>query len=140
MPASPADVAHVRAAFEEFNARFAELDGPALDDYFARIYDDDAVLENVDSFPLPARYQGLAGYHQWFEETYSPYEGVSWKIDDVRAAGERVLALVRVSGRPKGDTMLLEVAVGCLYDMKGGRISHARVYLGHERALAAADQ
>jgi hypothetical protein len=123
----------------EFNARLKELRDGGLEAYHARYYAPDAVLENVDSFPMPARYEGAAGYRTWFDESYGPYEDVRWVIDDVRAAGERVLALVRVSGRPQGDPTVLEVRVACLYDMAPGpRIARVRVYLGYERGLAAA--
>ena len=138
MPAGPGDCEHIRRAFEEFNARLEELRDGGLEAYFERYYAPDAALENVDSFPMPARYEGADGYRRWFDESYGPYEDIRWTIEDVRPAGERVLALVQVSGRPKGDPTVLEVKVGCLYDMAPGpRIARVRVFLGFERALAA---
>jgi hypothetical protein len=46
--------------------------------------------------------------------------------------------LVRVSGRPADDPVVLEVALGITYEMRDGRIGYVRVHVGHERALDSA--
>jgi SnoaL-like domain len=92
----------------------------------------------VDNFPAPGRYEGFAGYEEWFGQSYGDYRDVTWRIEGVEAVGDRVLALVRVSGKPADDDTVLEIALGITYEMRGGRIGHARVYLGHERARDAA--
>ena len=51
---------------------------------------------------------------------------------------DRVLALVRVSGKPPDDDVRLEIALGITYELRDGKIAHVRVYLGHERARDAA--
>jgi hypothetical protein len=43
-----------------------------------------------------------------------------------------------VSGRPRGEAIVLEVQLGVAYTVRAGRIAHVRVYLSHERALEAA--
>ena len=136
MLVTDADVEHVREAFRVFNER--RLEGFTPDDltaYFQRYYDDAAVIENSDSFPLPARYEGLTGYHRWYEESYAPYEAVQWEIIGIEPVGERVVTRAWVRGRPVGEDVELEVQLGLTYEMRDGRIGHVRVYLSHERAL-----
>lgn len=138
MPVSESDLAHVRRAFVEFNERYDRLRGGGLADYHAEFYAPDSVIEHVDSFPTPGRYEGFAGYEEWFGQSYGNYRDVTWRIVDVEAVGERVLALVRVSGKPPDDDTELEIALGITYEMRDGRIGHVRVYVGHERARDAA--
>ena len=56
----------------------------------------------------------------------------------VEPVADRVVALARVSGRPKGEETRLEIQIGVTYELRGGRIWRVRLYLGHERALQAA--
>lgn len=92
----------------------------------------------MDSFPAPGRYEGFAGYQEWFGQSYGTYRDVTWRIVGIEPAGERVLALVRVSGKPAEEDVELEVALGITYELRDGRIAYVRVYLGHERAHDAA--
>jgi hypothetical protein len=138
VPVSDSDLAHVRRAFVEFNERYDSLRDGGLECYHAEFYAPDSVIEHVDNFPAPGRYEGFAGYEEWFGQSYGDYRDVTWRIDGVEAVGDRVLALVRVSGKPADDDTVLEIALGITYEMRGGRIGHVRVYLGHERARDAA--
>jgi ketosteroid isomerase-like protein len=138
MPVSENDVAHVVRAFRETNRRFEGFDTGGLEDYFDEFYDPDAVIDHVDGFPMPGRFEGLAGYRQWFGDSYGPYEDIVWRIDTVHAEGDRVLALLTITGRPRGEELELTVQVGNTYEMRDGRIAHVRVYVGHERAVEAA--
>jgi ketosteroid isomerase-like protein len=138
VPVSDSDLAHVRRAFVEFNERYDSLRDGGLESYHAEFYAPDAVIEHVDSFPAPGRYEGFAGYEEWFGQSYGDYRDVTWRVEGVEAVGDCVLALVRVSGKPADDDTVLEIALGITYEMRGGRIGHVRVYLGHERARDAA--
>ena len=86
MPVTDADVAHVRDAYLEFNERRATFSADDLTAYFRRFYDDEAVIENVEGFPLATSYEGLDGYHRWYEESYSPYEDVAGRSSATRSA------------------------------------------------------
>jgi ketosteroid isomerase-like protein len=127
------DVALVRRAFEEFHVSSDELEG-----YFDRFFVPDGVVEFVDGFPLPGRYVGLDGYRRWFEESYGPYEDVQRRLDSITPEGERVVALLTVTGRQPGDDVELSVQMGNTYELEDGRIRHLRIYVGHDRALEAA--
>lgn len=52
----------------------------------------------------------LAGHQEWFGDSYGSYRDVTWDI---------------------------EVALGITYELRGGRIGHVRVYVGHDRARDA---
>ncbi|HEX4733684.1 MAG TPA: nuclear transport factor 2 family protein [Thermoleophilaceae bacterium] len=138
MPVTDSDLAHVQRAFVEFNERYDALRDGGAAAYHAEFYAPDSVIEHVDSFPSAGRYEGLDGYLEWFGDSYGEYRDVTWEILDLEAVGDRVLALVRVSGKPPDDDVRLEVALGITYEMRAGKIGHVRVYVGHERARDAA--
>ena len=128
-----ADVDHVREAVVAFDVQEG-----SLEDYYARFWAPDGVIDFVDGFPISGTYHGLDGFKQWFADSYAPYEGVVRRLDSLEAIGERVVSLLTVSGRPKGQDIDLEVQVGNTYEVADGRITHLRVYVGHERARQAA--
>jgi ketosteroid isomerase-like protein len=127
------DVAFVLRAFQEFDVREGSLEA-----YFARFYAPDGVVEFVDGFPISGRYEGIAGYRRWFADSYAPYEDIERRLDSITVEGDRVVALVTITGRPKDDDLELEVQLGNTYELVDGRIKHLRIYVGHERALEAA--
>jgi ketosteroid isomerase-like protein len=137
MAVSDADVEHVRRAFEEFDIE--ALRGGGLKAYFERFYDDAAVVEHAEGFPVPAaRHMGSDGYAAWFEETYGPYAAVRWEVESIGAEGERVLAIARVRGHATGDPTELEVRLAMVYRMHAGRIAHVLVFLTPDLAVQAA--
>lgn len=138
MPVSDSDLDHVRRAFVEFNERYDGLRDGGVASYHAEFYAPDSVIEHVDGFPSPGAYEGLEGYEEWFGQSYGSYRDVTWKIVGIEAVADRVVALVRVSGKAPDDDVELEIALGITYEMRDGRIGHVRVYLGHERARDAA--
>jgi ketosteroid isomerase-like protein len=132
MAASDADVELVLRAFKEF-----EVGRTDIAEYYARFWHPDAVIESVDGFPVPGRYEGLEGYRQWFADSYAPYEDVQRRLDSIEPTGGSVLALLTITGRPKDDDVELEVQTGSVYEVEDGRIRRLSVYVGHERALDA---
>src|SRR5437667_11389738 len=137
MAVSDKDVEHVRKAFESFNATVRE-DEASIRAHHARWYDPDVEIVNADDWPIPASYRGTEGYVRWYRENYGPYEDVRYAVDFLDAVGDRVVALVTITGRPRGEETELEVQLGLVYGMRGGRIARVEPYLGHERALRAA--
>jgi ketosteroid isomerase-like protein len=133
MPANEHDVAFVRRAFEDFEVRSG-----TLEDYFQRYYLPDGAIEFVDGFPVSGVYRGIEGYKRWFEDSYAPYDDVRRTLVSISAIGDRVVALISITGRPKGEDLQLELQVGNTYELEDGRIRHLRVYVGHQRAIEAA--
>src|SRR3954447_14215208 len=131
-PSNP-DVELIRRAFSEF-----EVGRTDIDEYFNRFWHPDAEIESVDGFPVPGTYRGLDGYRRWFADSYGPYEDVERNLDSITVEGDRVVALLTVTGRPKDADIGLEVQLGNTYELEDGRIKHLRVYVGHDRAVEAA--
>jgi SnoaL-like protein len=127
------DVAFVLQAFQAF-----EVQEGTLEEYYERFWVPDGVIEFVDGFPITGSYHGLDGYKQWFADSYAPYEDIERRLDSISKEGERVVALLTVTGRPKGEDLELEVQLGNTYELEGGRIKRLNVYVGHDRARAAA--
>ena len=127
------DVQLIERLLEEFDVGTTDID-----DYFARFWHPDAVIEAVDGFPVSGTYRGLEGSRQWFADAYGPYVDVRRRIDSVTAEGDLVVALLTITGRSKDDHVELEVHTGSTYEIEDGRIKRLRVYVTHERALEAA--
>jgi ketosteroid isomerase-like protein len=139
MAVTEEDVQFVRRAFESFNATSAEREDEAgILAHFARWYDPDVEIVNADDWPLPASYRGTEGYVRWYRENYGAYEDVRYDVDHLGAVGERVVALVTISGRPRGEDTELVVEIGLVYGMRAGRIASVELYLGHERPMRVA--
>jgi ketosteroid isomerase-like protein len=139
MAVSDKDVDHVRRAFESFNATAHEREDEAgIRAHHARWYDPDVEIVNADDWPIAGSYRGTEGYVRWYRESYGPYEDVRYVVDFLDAVGDRVVALVTISGRPRGEETELVVQLGLVYGMRAGRIARVELYLGHERALDAA--
>ena len=124
---SRSDVDHIRRAFEEFDAAAMRVHG--VEDYFGRFYSPDAVIEHVDSFPVPGTYVGLEGYRQWFDEAMGPYDDIRWELESVEAEGDHVVVLGRVFGHPHGEPVTLEVGMRLVYEMRDGLASRVRVHV-----------
>jgi len=139
MAVSDEDVEHVRRAFESFNATSGEREDEAgIRAHHARWYDPDVEIVNADDWPVPGSYRGTEGYLQWYRQNYGPYEDVRYAVDFLGAVGDRVVALVNISGRPRGEDTELEVQLGLVYGMRNGRIARVELYVGHERAMRVA--
>jgi ketosteroid isomerase-like protein len=139
MAVSDEDVEHVRRAFASFNATAQEREDDAgVLAHFGRWYDPDVEIVNADDWPLPASYRGTEGYVRWYRENYGTYEDVQYAVDFLGAVGDRVVALVTITGRPRGEDTELEVEIGLVYGMRDGRIASVELYLGHERPMRAA--
>jgi ketosteroid isomerase-like protein len=139
MAVSDQDVEHVRRAFESFNATSADREDEAgIRAHHARWYDPDVEIVNADNWPVPASYRGTEGYVRWYRENYGAYEDVRYDVNFLDAVGDRVVALVTISGRPRGEETKLEVQIGLVYGMRAGRISRVELYLGHDRPMQAA--
>src|SRR5256714_12131897 len=103
MPAEDPDVAFVLRAFQAF-----EVQEGTLEEYFERFWVPDGVIEFVDGFPIRGSYRGVQCYKQWFADSYGPYEDVQRRLDSITKEGDRVVALLTVTGRPQGEDPDLE--------------------------------
>jgi ketosteroid isomerase-like protein len=134
-----ADVSHYRGGVLDFNARYEELADPELmRAYHERWYDPESEIRNVDGWPVDASYEGWTAIARWYART-TPLRRRAFDVESVEPVGDRVVALARVSGRPKGESERVEIQVGVTYELRGGRIWRVRLYVGTIGAAAAAD-
>ena len=133
MAATEDDLTLVQRAFEEF-----EVGRTDIEEYYNRFWHPDAEIESVDGFPVPGSYRGFEGYRRWYADSYGPYEDVERHLDSITVEGDRVVALLTITGHPKDDDLELEVKTGSTYEIEDGRIKRLCVYVGHERAILAA--
>jgi ketosteroid isomerase-like protein len=127
------DIAFVLDAFQSF-----DVQERTLEEYHERFWQPDGVIEFVDGFPISGTYQGIEGYRRWYADSYGPYDDVQRRLDSITKEGDRVVALLTVTGRPNDENLELEVQLGNTYELEDGRIKRLNVYVGHDRALAAA--
>jgi limonene-1,2-epoxide hydrolase len=139
VPVTDEDIAHVQRAFDEFNVRFEDLRTDAgLGAYHQEFFTDDAVIDNVEHFPVPTTYQGFSGYRNWFDETLAAYTGIEWEVEQIAAIGERVHTIALIRGREPGDPTLIEVRLALNYSVRDGLITRVDVYLNAATAEAVA--
>jgi ketosteroid isomerase-like protein len=139
MTVTDEDVEHVRRAFESFNATTNDrADEAGIRAHFERWYDPDVEIVNADDWPVPGSYRGTDGYVRWYRENDGAYDDVRYDVDFLGGVGDRVVALVTISGRPRGEETVLEVQLGLVYGMRGGRIASVSLHLGHAGAMSSA--
>lgn len=132
------DLELIREFFAAFPERMAAGRRGEFEPYYSRFYSEDHVMEMPDAFPSPGAFTGLAGYRQWFDEAYGPWEDVVWTLEGLEAVGEHPVARALIRGRPVGEEVALEVRVAIVYDLRDGRICRTRTFLSYERALEVA--
>jgi|tagenome__1003787_1003787.scaffolds.fasta_scaffold20683022_1 ketosteroid isomerase-like protein len=137
MAPTEADIERVRAAYEEFNARFEQIrtgDLTGFEDYCAP----DLVMISVDGWPVFGRYEGLDGYRQWVREVYSGTASNRFENIEAQIVGGFVVATMLSRGRAEDDPTEMEAPVSVVHAMRDGKIAVAWVYLDRARALRAA--
>jgi ketosteroid isomerase-like protein len=90
--------------------------------------------------PSPGRWTGLAGMAESFRDFMGAWEDFRIEADEFRELDdERVLVLVRYSGRGKASGLEIEQMRGRgahLYHLRDGEVAKRVLYLDRDRALA----
>jgi len=90
--------------------------------------------------PLPGSWKGLAGMAKGWREFLSAWEEWREEAEEYRELdGERVLVLVRMSGRGKASGLELghmEAKAAKVFHVRGGKVTRFVTYWDRERALA----
>jgi ketosteroid isomerase-like protein len=88
--------------------------------------------------PEPGSWTGLAGMAEGYREWLRAWEDFRAKPEEYRVLdGERVLVLVRNSGRGKTSGLELEEqSVANLFHLRQGKVTRIVVYLDREQAFA----
>jgi ketosteroid isomerase-like protein len=129
----------------EIVRRFLEAIGPdyGVDAVIDEFLDPQIEWRDVPGFPSEGVYFGRDAFRRHavdFEEAWA-----SWGIDieDIRAAGDRVVARIRYYGVGKESGAPLtggldNPATGALFDVRAGRILRVEQFVTHAEALEAA--
>ena len=83
-------------------------------------------------------YRGPAAAKQWFAALEDSWEGLTAEIEEVRAAGDCVVALGRIRGRGRESGVDIDVEAALLARFRNGLVAYFRIYTDRSAALEAA--
>ena len=102
-------------------------------------YVDPAIeLESPISSLVGEPYRGYAGIEKWMRELDEQFAEWAITVDDMRQVGERVVAIVTVSGRGRASGAPLEFASASVFDFGSDhRVMRVHIYPDVQEALKA---
>jgi ketosteroid isomerase-like protein len=83
-------------------------------------------------------YLGHEGVRQWWEENFESWDYEPVELERVVSAGDTGVALLNVRGRGTASGVEIEMKLGMLFRVRGGRFGYMRVYLDRDDALREA--
>ena len=119
----------------------------ALDGFNRRDLDDLFVLAAPDFEWFPAMpgtveegsYRGRDGVETYLGEISDTWEEYRIFGEEFCDLGDRVLVLGRLEGRGRGSGVQVNSAAGLVFDLRDGKVSRVRGFLGHAEASRAAE-
>jgi len=90
--------------------------------------------------PEPGPFRGHDELRRFMRSYYDSFDEITFELEDVLEGGEpdQVLVLLTLHTRGKGSGVEVDVRIGHVLTVRGGRIAHGRVYTNPEEARAAA--
>ena len=82
-------------------------------------------------------YRGHQGVRNGIRDGEDAFSEVQTELSDVRAIGERVVAIGRLRGRGKESGAITESAIAWIVEFKSGKVIRVREYLDPKQALEA---
>ena len=127
---SQENVESVRAAADAFNRRDEEA--------FRALTADDVELVPIRAALEGTVYRGPDAVARWWAAVDDSWEDLTVEIEEVRDAGDRVLALGRIRGRGRGSGAAIDVEAAALAEFRDGLITRWHNYTDRASALEAA--
>lgn len=127
---SEENLARLRAATEAFNQR----DGTKFD----RLLAPDAEIIPVRAAIEGTTYRGPDAASQYVAAVDESWESLRWEVDEVREAGDSVVALGHIRGRGRGTGATIDTRGGWVAQFRGDLIARFRTCTSREEALEAA--
>ena len=125
---SEENVEIVRGAYAAFNRG----------DWDAVFRDADPEIKfTFEGAPNPGPHTGRQAAQARMEDALEAMD-LSYVLDDLRESGEQVVALIRVTARPKGTRAEIENRVGHVWSLRNGKVNSIHTYPKREQALQAA--
>jgi ketosteroid isomerase-like protein len=128
---SEENVEIVREAFERFASTGKFAEEFTTDDF---VWD----MSNYHGWPEQQTYEGADGVDAFMSEWVSAWE--DWEIhqEKLHEAGDKVVALMRQSGRSKAGGAPIEMSFAMVFTLRDGKESRMDMYSDRAEALAAA--
>jgi uncharacterized protein len=88
--------------------------------------------------PSAGIYRGREAFQRFLEDLEDPFEQTVTEPEKIFAKGDRVVAFIRIRRRPSGSSSEVEIRIGELYTLRGGKIVRGQGFGEREKALEAA--
>ena len=82
-------------------------------------------------------YRGRDGYRRWFEQQFETYDDVSFELHDIRAVGDRVVALFTMRVRGAHSGIKLDSPGASVSTLRAGLVTEQIGFQSHAEALEA---
>jgi ketosteroid isomerase-like protein len=123
-------------------------------DWVAAAKDEEAVMGRMDALrelALPdlevamvgpggftGTFRGIDGFRDAWSDGLDPFDAYSVEVEEVRQAGDHVVALARHTARPKGTRATVEGAAAAVMTFRDGKLARIEFNLDQAAALRAA--
>ena len=87
--------------------------------------------------PLQGSIVGHEGIRTFFREMWSFSETSEFRVEEIRAVGERVLAFFVLTATSRQNAIETSSRVGGVYDLEHGKIRRAHIFADRTEALEA---
>ena len=119
----------VRAGIEAFN----DGDVQAL----AAISSPEIAIRFIGVIDEPVSYEGAGGIAEYFRDQNEHWEWFGFEIDEIRAVGERVLAIGTQTARGRASGLEVSSREAILVTVEAGLVTSIQGYRDPEQALKA---
>jgi ketosteroid isomerase-like protein len=84
------------------------------------------------------RFEGHEGVRRFYTDWFATFETMQVELEEILPAGDRAVAMTRLSASAEGSDLLVEIPGAIIYTFKDGKIFRAGFYYDRSEALAAA--
>ena len=116
-----------RRAFEAFNA--GDADGVLA------LLDPEVEIYMPNELPNSGTFHGHAGYHRWTTNWLDAWEDVTFELQDVRDAGDRVAVWVRARVRGRASGVMGDLDWFACWRFSGAKVIGYREYATWDEVL-----
>jgi uncharacterized protein len=104
-----------------------------------RSADPDIVIDATRRLLNPTTYVGIDDARQWFADMDEVWERFGLEVDELIDAGDRVVALGRLTGKGKASGVEVEQPIADVWTVRDSRIVRGEIgYTSRQEALEAA--
>ena len=127
---SQENVEIVRDGFEQFVAKGDVVEDLITDDF---VWD----MSNFHGWPEQQVYEGVEGTRAFLTGWLEAWDDWQLEVEDLRDAGDKVVALVHQRGTSKAAGMPVEMSFAQIFTIRDGKQSRMDMYSDRDEALAA---